>query len=70
MSRLDVFDPLRKRIRRSVDRRFNRSAYRATVMRRTTALRSLISRRRPSIDLQPETSGIWLKPGDSETPRQ
>ncbi|HUO45608.1 MAG TPA: hypothetical protein VM470_02110, partial [Acidimicrobiia bacterium] len=74
-----LFNPLRKRIQSSVDRRFNRSAHQADVISEqfTSKLRDLLTIdeilqlwKSTVVDyLQPATSGVWISTGDSETPR-
>ena len=74
-----LFNPLRKRIQSSVDRRFNRSAHQADVISEefTSKLQDFLTIdeitqlwKSTVVDyLQPATSGVWIATGDSETPR-
>ncbi|MGA7227878.1 MAG: hypothetical protein WBZ40_13335 [Acidimicrobiia bacterium] len=73
-----LFNPLRKRVQSTIDRRFNRSAYHAEVIARTFANRlreplsttQIIKEWQRTVDesLQPETSGIWIKQGSLDGP--
>lgn len=71
-----LFNPLRRRIRLAVDRRFNRSSYRAAViseeflsrLREPNGIPAITGLWKVTVDrsLQPETSGVWLKLETSE----
>lgn len=66
-----LFNPLRKRIQRFVDRRFNRSGYQAEIISQQFALKLQESRsaveladaldRTVEEALQPSSTGIWLR---------
>ena len=66
-----LFNPLRKRVQNTIDRRFNRSAYDAEIISEAFASRlrepltttQIIEDWQRTVDesLQPETSGIWIK---------
>ncbi len=68
-----LFNPLRKRVQTSVDRRFNRSAYNADLVAKAFSAKlgqslttlQIVEEWRSTVDesLEPETSGIWLKSG-------
>ena len=72
-----LFNPLRRRIRLAVDRRFNRSSYRAAViseqflsrLREPNSIGAIADLWKHTVDrsLQPEASGVWLKPEASDT---
>lgn len=66
-----LFNPLRKRVQSTIDRRFNRSAYQADLIAEAFASRlkerlsatQIVEEWQRTVDesLQPETSGIWIK---------
>jgi hypothetical protein len=66
-----LFNPLRKRIRSSVDRRFNRSAHQAGViseeftskLRESLTIDEITQLWRSTVEdyLQPATSGVWIQ---------
>lgn len=68
-----IFNPLRKRVQKTVDRRFNRSAYEAESISDSFSSRLSESLTAPQIieewqqtvdrSLQPTASGIWIKEG-------
>lgn len=74
-----LFNPLRKRIQRHVDRQFNRSAYTANVIVEefaarvreplTTAELADLLNEAVASHLQPESIGVWISHHDSEAHR-
>lgn len=74
-----LFNPLRKKVQRYVDRRFNRSAYQAEAvsdhfaakLRQPLTVEELSELWEQTVaeSFQPRASGIWLNPEYTETPR-
>lgn len=74
-----LFNPLRKRVQTSIDRRFNRSAYQADIVAQEFAARLreplttdqlvLLWKETVTDYLQPESSGVWLNEGKSPEDR-
>jgi hypothetical protein len=68
-----IFNPVRKRVQNTVDRRFNRSAYEAenisesfsSRLRESLTTTQIINEWQETVNqsLQPEASGIWIKEG-------
>jgi hypothetical protein len=66
-----IFNPVRKRVQNTVDRRFNRSAYEAenisesfsSRLRESLTTTQIINEWQETVNqsLQPEASGIWIK---------
>lgn len=66
-----IFNPLRKRVQKRIDRRFNRSAYQAELISRAFAGQlsqqlttdELVQEWKEAVDLslQPTTSGVWIR---------
>lgn len=73
-----LFNPLRKRVQKTIDRRFNRSAYQAEVIGEafSSRLRASLTAERIIEDwlqtvnesLEPETSGVWIRYGNLDGP--
>lgn len=73
-----LFNPLRRRIQRGVDRRFNRSRYQADIVSESFAARlqhphsvedlAEVWRQTVNESLSPETSGVWLNPDVTQIP--
>ncbi len=72
-----LFNPLRKRVQRGIDKRFNRSRYQATLvsekfaaeLSRSHTVSEIVELWNQTVNdsLQPQTSGIWLSPTPTNT---